>query len=353
MFLTEPLDDFESLSARYGGRIQIAGARGSDHLQFSVEAAPATWLRRIGLTVFFGDDLCPYVPGLAAWLRTLETELGAPRGIGAVRAFASAPGGGLEAHYDQGETFLVQLSGTKRLRVSENTTYPTLQFIPGKPPADEHYPEFTSGFPAKAPRGRTVTMKPGSVLYLPRGAWHRTEAGTESFSLSICVDTPNAIDVVLVQLKHVLRQSAAWRRPLFGAWNGRQGESARELSALLSQLGSLAPALDAELMIDHAMRSEAVLRPSTRLQRVPTTRLRVVREGSRRTVRVSTDEREARVLIDSALEPAAKWLERHRAAFTLGALQARVAPSRHLARLVSSLIQLDALKWLPYDEVRP
>jgi len=37
-------------------------------------------------------------------------------------------------------------------------------------------------------------MKPGSVLFMPRGTWHYTEAGEGSLSVSIIVRTPAAFE---------------------------------------------------------------------------------------------------------------------------------------------------------------
>lgn len=347
VFTAGALASFEALANAYAGRLQIAGARGKDHLQFSVQTPHPSWLRRIGLTVFFGDDVCPYVPGLSEWLRALEAELGAPPGIGAIRAFASAPGGGLEAHYDQGETFLVQLSGTKQLRVSENTSYPTLQFIPGKTPADDHYPEYGHGFPDTAPPGRLVTMKPGSVLYLPRGAWHRTEAGTESFSLSICVDTPNTIDLLLPHLKTLLRQSPRWRRPLFGAWSAGRAQAEAEVQSLLTELGAVAPQIDAARVLD-GPDAPVRLQPTTRFQRVPNVRLKARGE----VLTVTSDDRVSKIQLSKALLPAVLWLETRKAAFQFEALAANcVGPTtqEHLATMLRSLVQLEAVKVLPFQ----
>jgi hypothetical protein len=350
VFRSGPLASFEALCEVYGGRLQIAGGRGKDHNQFSVEAAPATWLRRAGLTVFFGDDLCPIVPGLGDWLRGLEAELGAPARIGAVRAFAAPPGGGLEAHYDQGETFLVQLSGSKRLRVSENTSYPMVQFIPGRVPAEEHYAEYPEGFPAAAPNGRSVTMGEGSVLYLPRGAWHRTEAGTASFSLSICVDTPNAIEVLLPALKAMLRQSPNWRRPLIGGWSGDQTQALDRLRGLLAELGEVAPRIEPQLVLDGALHRDVAshpLRDDSRFQKVPGARLEISRD--RMTIRVG--DREARMIINAAVKPALRWLVIQQKCFTWSQLWAATAASSRgqLERCLRGLVEAEAVQWLGFS----
>lgn len=49
-------------------------------------------------------------------------------------------------------------------------------------------------------------LAPGSVLYLPRGVWHQTEAGKLSVSLNITYNIPTVLDVVLTHIKQDLVQ---------------------------------------------------------------------------------------------------------------------------------------------------
>ncbi|MFL5319300.1 MAG: JmjC domain-containing protein [Myxococcaceae bacterium] len=356
-FREGPLCSFDSLAAVYGGRVQIAGGRGTDHLQFSVSEAPAAYLRRIGLTVFFGDDVSALAPGGVEFLRGLERDLGAPRGIGAIRMFASPSGGGLEAHYDQGETFLVQLSGKKRIWLAKNTTWPTLQFTPGKPPAEGHYPEFTQrGFPLTPPKnGFTVTMKPGSVLFIPRGMWHRTEAGTASFSASVCVDIPNAIDVLLPQLRAAMKELPELRRPLFGAWGGSRNDSLRRVAATLRTLASSLTSVEPELVLDSVgekSAEELPLRDGTRFQRIPSTRVEVRRNELR--VTTYDDARVVRISLSKALRAPARWLSRRGPAFTFGELASLhpSTPPEELGALIRSLVESEGVRWLPFPTLR-
>lgn len=354
-----PLRSFAELAEVYAGRVQVAGGHGDDHLQFSVSSAPTEYLRRIGLTVFFGDDVSGLAPGGAAFLRNLEGELGAPAGIGAIRMFCSPKGGGLGAHYDQGETFIVQLAGTKRIWLKRNTLYPALQFAPGKPPSDGHYPEFADrGFPARAPRGGVrVTLKPGTVLFVPRGMWHRTEAGSASFSASICVDIPNAIDVLVPQLQAALKQHALFRRPLFGAWGSGRASCERQLARALEAVSAALPRLSAELMIDGVGEVDVEslpIRLGTRFQRVPSTRLTLTGKQLL-TVRTWGGKREAKLAISPPLVASARWLATRRPAFSLKQLvEAAPSASEHDATvLLRRLVECEALKWLPFPALTP
>jgi hypothetical protein len=357
-----PLRSFDELVLAYKGRVQIAGGHGDDHLQFTVSTDDPSYLRRIGLTVFFGDDVSAHAPGGAELLRGLERDLGAPNGIGAIRTFCSPAGGGLGVHYDQGDTFIVQLTGTKKIWLKRNTSYPTMQYVPGRPATDEHFPDYArSGFINEAPRGgQTVTMKPGSVLFVPRGMWHRTLAGTASFSASICVDTPSAIDLLMPQLKAALQQDARFRRPVFGGWSeGRtRAQAESQLAQLLGGVARAVSSLDPALLFDAAGARDVetvAFRPKTRFQKVPATRWKIspVRGEQVLTLRAWAGERETRLGIAAPLLPAVRWLMRREPAFTWSELKraAGKAPVEHVESLLRALLGCEAVKWLPFQKL--
>jgi len=49
------------------------------------------------------------------------------------------------------------------------------------------------------------------VLYLPRGVWHQTKAGTCSISLNITYSIPTVFDVLLTHIKQELVQHECMR----------------------------------------------------------------------------------------------------------------------------------------------
>lgn len=59
-------------------------------------------------------------------------------------------------------------------------------------------------------------MQPGSVLFMPRGTWHHTEAEVDSLSISIALNPPVQVDHFLSQMKATLLQDPAWRAPCYG-----------------------------------------------------------------------------------------------------------------------------------------
>jgi len=77
-------------------------------------------------------------------------------------------------------------------------------------------------------------MRPGSVLFMPRGTWHRTEADEPSLSVTIAMRPPSAAEVILENMRWLLLQDASWRKPLYGAYGDiRQKEAAMEAAGQL------------------------------------------------------------------------------------------------------------------------
>ena len=76
-------------------------------------------------------------------------------------------------------------------------------------------------------------MLPGSVLFMPRGTWHYTEAEDDSMAMSIALSPPTQLDVFLYHLKSTLLQDPAWRSPCYGL-----GKEDRIDSNLYSNLSS-------------------------------------------------------------------------------------------------------------------
>jgi 50S ribosomal protein L16 3-hydroxylase len=57
-----------------------------------------------------------------------------------------------------------------------------------------------------------ITLKPGSVLFVPRGVWHKTHAVQgDSLSLNFTFTAPTWIDILTAALRGRLAQSSEWR----------------------------------------------------------------------------------------------------------------------------------------------
>src|SRR5690606_29533534 len=129
--------------------------------------------------VFF-RDLGPLLPEAAAWLQTFDEALGVPD-CARLSAFANAKGSGLPVHHDRSDHVLLQLQCTKTLRLRPNgyVEHPDVPSSPFGPTAPEWARAYQAGFPADAREleegaWTSVTLEPGSALFLPAGTWHTT-----------------------------------------------------------------------------------------------------------------------------------------------------------------------------------
>ena len=148
----------------------------------------------------------------------------------------------------------VQLRGTKKFDVAPVAGLRNpwgFQFVPGSRPIDDLYPQVGEGFPDwETAEFQTVEMTPGTVLYMPRGNWHRTESQGDSIAVSIGIEAPSAAECVLEQLRLLLLQDPEWREPLYGAWGTGSMHAAAidKAAALMATLPGLAASLDPEYL---------------------------------------------------------------------------------------------------------
>jgi len=275
MMLDKLLSSPIELAQGYRGRLRFTGG-GCERMVQVADVSAAT-LQDMGLTLQFIDiGLC--LPGAPAFMRQLEAELGLHEGSISISAFNAPREGGLRCHYDAQDLISVQLHGTKEFRyapMQEIRNPFGWQFTPRGPDNEELYPQAGAGFPD--PRGasfETAHMQPGSVLFLPRGTWHYTEASDDSLSLSIMVDPAPALQCALDQLRLLLLQDGDWRAPLYGArGSGRRREAARaEAAALLAALPAVVARLSPEDLLDSPSGPERRLEridSGSRFQRTP------------------------------------------------------------------------------------
>lgn len=272
------LTSIGALGGVYRGRLAFCnGARTS--YMVPGDPAQAQKLFQMGLTLYF-DDIAPYVSGAQGFLRQLETELGISEGSTRMTAWASPREDGAACHYDANDIISIQLFGNKRFElapVREISTPYGRQYSPGTMPFEDLYTQAASGFPDwRDVEFQTVEMKPGSVLFFPRGTWHRTFASADSLAVAIVVEPPPAIDCFLEELRLVLLQDPRWRKPLYGAWgNGKQRQQAlAQAEQLLRDIPRSSAAISPQDMILPTVNEERrleLIEPRTRFQRVPNT----------------------------------------------------------------------------------
>lgn len=280
-FLQAPeLSSFKALASKYNGRVAFgSGAAGPRTV--GAQNVDASLLFNMGLSVNLAN-IASCVTGAETFLRQLEQELGINEGSARISAFASPKDDGLAVHFDAEDVFSVQLHGAKRFHVApvrELSNPYGMQWAPGCKPADDLYPQVRQGFPKwENATAETVNMQPGSVLFVPRGTWHYTEASQHSFSVSIALRPPTALECILEQLRLVLLQDPQWRKPLYGAWgSGAARQTALEQAQkLLSDLPAITQTLSAQDVTQHTLspaKRFSLLNSKSRFQKIPTARI--------------------------------------------------------------------------------
>lgn len=214
------LCSIQALGLKYHGRISFGNAKSSSRT-VAVENIGLEMLLGMGLSLYL-PDIEQTLPNLSEVLRQVELAVGAPPGSARVGVFIAPKENGVTCHYDGEEVFSIQLIGNKRFYIAkaaevEQPVGP--QYNQGAVPFDDMYPQVGERFPdPDTAKFTTVDLKPGSVLFMPRGTWHRSEAGETSLSISIIIRPPSAMESVLKVMYLRMLQDPAWRRPLHGAW---------------------------------------------------------------------------------------------------------------------------------------
>lgn len=362
----EALRGFAGLAGRYRGRVVFGDAASGSTTATTTDVAPGL-LRDMGLSLYL-PDLGDCVPGTAEFLRAVERELGARPGVARIGAFAAAEHNGVTAHYDAEEVISVQLEGRKRFFVAPMTeiAWPYgMQFGPGYQPFDDIYPQMDAGIPKADKLDWTcVDMQPGSVLFMPRGTWHRTEADSASLSVSIIVRQPAAFEDVLEQLRTRLLRDPAWRRPGYGI--AERDAAARDaLAGLLAELPGIAAQLDPDGVAAAGLEEPerlAALQDDAWLQRIPGARLVLsppLGGGPwRARVKVTApDGREQEVValeVPPAVQPVLQWLAGNDQPMRTADLARRFpnTPAAQLGSVCDLLVRAGFLKLLPHEPLR-
>jgi 50S ribosomal protein L16 3-hydroxylase len=154
-------------------------------------------------------------PVLTEWLQVIAKDLGLPASThGRCMLYATPDGKGTSAHFDQNINFVVQLHGIKKwwLAANEHVENPTQRFTIGQP-MDPELASYVSGpMPSEMPSDRQeFVLKPGSMLFVPRGYWHSTEASGEALALNFTYSQPTWADLMTMALKSRLLLSPEWR----------------------------------------------------------------------------------------------------------------------------------------------
>lgn len=180
-------------------------------------------------------------PVLQTWLQKIRTDLGvSTHTYSRCLVYATPDGKGTAAHFDQNINFVLQIHGTKiwKLAPNEHLANPLTRHTMGTEPDQEMQGYLEEELPTKMPKSaKTIELKPGSVLFVPRGYWHSTEAQGEALALNFTFTAPTWIDLFTTALKSRLALSPEWRETANGVSDQkRRDEAEAYLETLLAGL---------------------------------------------------------------------------------------------------------------------
>lgn len=154
-------------------------------------------------------------PVLTEWLEEIRQNLGLPMmTIGRCLVYATPDGKGTAPHFDQNINFVLQIHGTKKwiMAPNESVENPMTRHTMGLEPDPELASYLDAPMPTSMPKDTmSFELKPGSVLFVPRGVWHETEAEGDALSLNFTYTAPTWIDLFTTALRGRLAQSPEWR----------------------------------------------------------------------------------------------------------------------------------------------
>jgi len=203
------------------------------HSIFPINPQNAAQFQDIGATLYFVN-----VP-LPALTEALADFLGAPRRKVLASLFCTPAGGGAVPHFDKNENFTIQLTGAKRWQVGETPmvacapesyTLGSSVILPALAPLLAE---------AQRPPERTVDLKPGTLLYVPRGTVHHTGAGEPSWSLNLSYCPATWLELLQAGLQARLAASPRWRGIITGVGGDPAARDANRLPELLAELRAL------------------------------------------------------------------------------------------------------------------
>lgn len=180
-------------------------------------------------------------PLLKIWLQEIQTELGiSSQTYSRCLIYATPDGKGTAPHFDQNINFVLQIHGTKiwKLAPNEHLANPLTRHTMGTKPDDEMAGYLEEALPVNMPESaQTIELKPGSMLFVPRGYWHSTEAKGEALALNFTFTAPTWIDVFTTALRSRLALSPEWRETANGVTDpNRRDEAEAYLETLLAGL---------------------------------------------------------------------------------------------------------------------
>ena len=180
-------------------------------------------------------------PVLSEWLEGIRRELGlSALTQGRCLIYATPDGKGTSPHFDQNINFVLQLKGTKKWKMAPNhhVMNPLTRHTMGQEADPELSGYLEAPLPTSMPKDAlSFVLRPGTLLFVPRGYWHSTEAEGDALALNFTFTAPTWLDLFSAALRSRLALSPEWRETAQGfSIPERQGHAERHFDFLLSNL---------------------------------------------------------------------------------------------------------------------
>lgn len=167
-----------------------------------------------GMGLLFNDAQV-LSPLLGEWLEKIRASMGiSVLSYGRNLIYATPDGKGTAAHFDQNINFVLQIKGTKHWKVAPNSHLksPMTRHTMGQPVDPEMMTYLNGPMPTEMPSdAEDFELNPGSLLYVPRGYWHSTEAQGDALALNFTFTAPTWVDLLTAALRGRLITSPEWR----------------------------------------------------------------------------------------------------------------------------------------------
>ncbi len=190
-------------------------------------------------------DIQRDIAGVRPVLSDIARHFGVPSRYVTAEMFCSATDSGVAMHSDYDINFALLVCGEKRWRIAPNEHIVNQPGVCLPGPAQPHplVRELTKDtlLPGSMPPGSiTITARPGTLLFLPRGWWHDTVATGECLQINFVIKGPQLIELLVGAISDNLARESAWRE---FAWDIRTGnperaDLAHKLEPLIGQLRS-------------------------------------------------------------------------------------------------------------------
>ncbi|MEO5969237.1 MAG: cupin domain-containing protein [Bdellovibrionia bacterium] len=162
-------------------------------------------------------------PELSKWLEAIRRDIGlSALTYSRCLVYATPQGKGTAPHFDQNVNFILQIHGTKKWWIAPNrhVENPLTRHTMGLSVDPELQTYLQKPMPTRMPSGITpIVLKPGSLLFVPRGSWHSTEAESDALSLNFTYSAPTWLDLLTAALRSRLALSSEWRETANGVSN--------------------------------------------------------------------------------------------------------------------------------------